>query len=163
MGGGSTTLHSVNQQSFLTSCHKSICSHQWLSQTLTWSNSTPAWMQQWLPFVKAFGDPPYNSMSENHSQNCVICKKKLQGPPFKPPDLTPLRKVRVQEAAPFAVHRGGLYWTTICMMREWGDQMLYISLYLCCNKSGTLGSLFWLDREKMTALGYKKKSDQEVV
>lgn len=95
-------------------------------------------------------------MSENHSQNCVICNNKLQGPPFKPPDLTPLRKVRVQEAAPFAVHRGGLYWTTICMMREWGDQMLYVSLYLCCNKSGTLGSLFWLDREKMTALGYKK-------
>ena len=75
-------------------------------------------------------------------KNCVICNNKLQGPLFKPPDLTPLRKVRVQEAAPFAVHRGGLYWTTICMMREWGDQMLYISLYLCCNKSGTLGSLF---------------------
>ena len=95
-------------------------------------------------------------MSENHSQNCVICNK-LQGPLFKPPDLTPLRKVRVQEAAPFAVHRGGLYQTTICMMREWGDQMLYVSLYLCCNKSGTLGSPFWLDRENMTALGYKKK------
>ena len=102
-------------------------------------------------------------MSENHSQNCVICNNKLQGPPFKPPDLTPLRRVRVQEAEPFAVHRGGLYRTTICMMREWGDQMLYVSLYLCCNKSGTLGSPFWLDRENMTALGYKKNSDQEVI
>ena len=96
-------------------------------------------------------------MSENRSKTVWYVTTSYRDHSSSPQISTPLRKVRVQEVAPFAVHRGGLYWTTICMMREWGDQMLYISLYLCCSKSGTLGSLFWLDRKNMTALGYKKK------
>ena len=102
-------------------------------------------------------------VSENHAKTVWYVTTNYRDHSSSPQISTPLRKVRVQEAAPFAVHRGGLYRTTICMMREWGDQMLYVSLYLCCNKSGTLGSPFWLDRENMTALGYKKNSDQEVI
>ena len=117
-------------------------------------------LQQCYKTSYTFCLPPW---TENHSKTVWYVTTSYRDHSSSPQISTPLRKVRVQEAAPFAVHRGGLYWTTICMMREWGDQMLYISLYLCCNKSGTLGSLFWLDREKMTALGYKKKSDQEVV
>ena len=46
-------------------------------------------------------------------------------------------------------HRSGFYRTTVCAIREWKDKMLHMPVFLRRNKSSTLESPFWLNREKL--------------